>query len=202
MVAPDLIGALLTHRLPDGRILRGRIVEVEAYLGDGRDPASHSHRGETARNQAMFGPPGRLYAYRSYGVHTCANVVCGSPGHGEAVLLRALEPVSGERAMRAFRGLGEEAPVRKLACGPGRLAQAMGITLGHDGVSLLRGPIALHAPASKIPASRVEAGPRVGITRAETLPLRFLDPDSAGTSPFRAGRRRKEGPAKERRPTR
>ena len=88
-VARDLLGLCLVHRLADGALLIGRIVEVEAYLGDGSDPASHAHRGPTPRNRSMFGPPGRLYAYRSYGLHTCVNVVCEPHGRGSAVLLRA-----------------------------------------------------------------------------------------------------------------
>jgi len=86
-VAADLIGCRLVHRLPDGMRLVVRLVEVEAYMGDGSDPASHTHVGPTPRNRVMFGPAGRLYAYRSYGIHTCVNVVCGRPGEGAAVLL-------------------------------------------------------------------------------------------------------------------
>ena len=121
-VARDLLGAVLVHRLGDGTRLAGRIVEVEAYIGDGSDPGSHSHRGPTPRNRSMFGPPGHLYAYRSYGVHTCANVVCEARGRGAAVLLRALEPCEGIERMRALRGLGARSPERAIASGPGRLA--------------------------------------------------------------------------------
>lgn len=189
-MARDLVGAILSHRLPDGRLLRGRLVEVEAYLGDGSDPASHSHGGPTRRNNTMFGPPGRLYAYRSYGIHTCANVVCGPPGLGEAVLFRALEPMHGLAAMRELRGRGPHEALEKLACGPGRLGQAMGFTLDHDGTSLLRGPISLHAPPRGTPRGTATAGPRVGITRGAALPLRFLEAESPWASSYRPGRRR------------
>jgi DNA-3-methyladenine glycosylase len=188
-VARDLIGTLLVHRLADGRRVAGRIVEVEAYLGDGSDPSAHSHGGPTPRNQTMFGPPGRLYAYRSYGIHTCVNVVCEPAGVGAA--LRALEPRGDVAAMRALRGMGPDAPARELARGPGRLGQAMGFTLEHDGASLLRGPIALHAPPAGTPQPRVETGPRVGITKAAQLPYRFFEPDSVWVSPFRPGKPRK-----------
>jgi len=172
-VAPDLVGAYLVHRLPDGNRLAGRIVEVEAYLGDGSDPGSHSHGGETPRNRAMFGPPGRLYAYRSYGVHTCANVVCEASGRGAAVLLRSLEPLAGEARMRALRGLPGDAPARVIASGPGRLAQALALTLGDDGRSLLRGPISLRPPPPGEARPEIGTSRRVGIQRGAELPYRF-----------------------------
>ena len=172
-VAPDLVGAYLVHRLPDGNRLAGRIVEVEAYLGDGSDPGSHSHGGETPRNRAMFGPPGRLYAYRSYGVHTCANVVCEASGRGAAVLLRSLEPLAGEARMRALRGLPGDAPARVIASGPGRLAQALALTLGDDGRSLLRGPISLRTRPPDEARPEIGTSRRVGIQRGAELPYRF-----------------------------
>lgn len=190
-VAVDLIGCRLVHRLPDGERLVLRLVEVEAYLGDGSDPASHAHRGPTARNRAMFGPPGHLYAYRSYGVHVCVNVVCGPVGHGAAVLLRAGEPLGGEAHMRALRGLDAAASRRRIASGPGRLAVALGLGLAHDGQSLLRGSLKLLPPASDAPRPRIEAGPRVGLTKATDLPYRFFDAASDCVSPFRAGGRRR-----------
>jgi DNA-3-methyladenine glycosylase len=143
----------------------GRIVEVEAYAPD--DPASHSYRGETHRNAAMFGPPGRLYVYRSYGVHWCANVVCGEEGLGAAVLLRALEPTHGVEFMRARRGLEDEL---RLCSGPGRLTQALGISGEHDGLPLDRPPFELAPPAERLD---VVTGPRVGISQAAGHPWRY-----------------------------
>jgi DNA-3-methyladenine glycosylase len=159
-VAPDLVGSTL---LIDG--VGGRIVEVEAY--DGEDPASHGYRGQTARNRAMFGPPGHAYVYRSYGVHWCLNLVCDEEGRAEAVLVRALEPTHGLDAMRARRGLDEE---RLLCSGPGRLCQALGVTGACDGHALDRPPFRLLAPEVE---AEVVRGRRVGITRAADLPWRY-----------------------------
>ncbi len=188
-VARDLLGALLVHRLADGTRLVGRIVEVEAYVGDGSDPGSHSHRGPTPRNRSMFGPPGHLYTYRSYGVHTCANVVCEARGRGAAVLLRALEPCEGSERMRALRGLDAQASERAIAGGPGRLAQALGITLADDGRSLLRGALVLHSPSRDASPPRIAVSARIGLTKGAALPLRFFDPASACVSRARPGAR-------------
>ena len=190
VVAEALIGCRLVHRLPDGVRLVARIVEVEAYLGDGSDPASHAHPGETPRNRTMFGLPGRLYAYRSYGIHTCVNVVCEVPGRAGAVLLRAAQPLAGLDRMRALRGLAEREPDRALARGPGRLAQALALSLDDDGRSLLRPPLTLHAPAPDSAPVTVARGPRVGITKAAALPYRYLEKDSPWVSAFRTGKRR------------
>ena len=143
----------------------GIVVETEAYAPD--DPASHSFGGATRRNATMFGPAGRLYVYRSYGIHWCANVVCDVEGVGAAVLLRALEPREGLDEMVARRGLVD--PLH-LCSGPGRLAQALGLTGDHDGLPLDRPPAVLLGRAEPV---EVVAGPRVGITRAAGLPWRY-----------------------------
>jgi DNA-3-methyladenine glycosylase len=159
-VARDLIGCTL---LVDG--VGGVVVEVEAYAPD--DSASHSFRGRTPRNAAMFGPPGRLYVYRSYGIHWCANIVCERDGIGAAVLLRALEPTTGLDEMRRRRRLDD--PLL-LCSGPGRLTQALGLTGEHDGLPLDRRPFRL-VPA--LEATEIVSGPRVGISSATELPWRY-----------------------------
>ena len=136
-VAPDLLGKVLVHQLPDG-VRAGRIVEVEAYCGP-MDPAAHTYRGRTPRNATMFGAPGLLYVYFSYGVHWCANVVCGDEDEGVAVLLRALAPVGGVDVMYEVRGPAARRD-RDLCSGPGKLTQAMGIGKQHDGADLVEGP--------------------------------------------------------------
>lgn len=186
-VAPCLVGAYLVHRLQDGTRLVGRIVEVEAYLGDGSDPGSHSHRGPTPRNRSMFGPPGRLYVYRSYGIHACANVVCEPAGSGAAVLLRALEPLEGRERMRAQRRLARDAPDREIASGPGKLGAAMGLTLDADGWSLLRGRLCLRGPAPGDAPLGVATSRRVGLGRGRELPYRYFARDSAWLSRGRPG---------------
>jgi DNA-3-methyladenine glycosylase len=171
-VAPDLLGCRLVHEI-DGERLEGAIVEVEAYLGDGSDPASHSHRGPTPRAATMFGPAGRFYVYRSMGIHSCANLVCDVAGHGAAVLLRAVEPLCGLDEMRRRRG-GRDG--RELASGPGKLTQAFGIDLDHDGASALRGALRIEARRGADP--HVLCGPRIGIRKASELPYRFWIADS------------------------
>ncbi len=159
-VAPDLIGAILTV---DG--VGGRIVEVEAYHHT--DPAAHSYRGPTPRNAVMFGPPGFAYVYRSYGIHWCLNFVCEREGSASAVLIRAIEPLEGLAKMRRRRGLKDE---RLLCSGPGRLAQAMGVTDAHNGLALDRKPFELTARKEK---PLIVAGVRIGITKAAELPWRY-----------------------------
>jgi DNA-3-methyladenine glycosylase len=167
--APALIGWTL---LLDG--VGGRIVEVEAYAAD--DPASHSYRGPTPRTAVMFGAPGHLYVYRSYGLHWCANIVCEKAGRGAAVLLRALEPTDGLDEMRARRGVAD---VRLLCAGPGRLTQALGLTREHDGADLTRPPFALVPPAAPVP---IERTPRIGITKAVERPWRYVEAGSSWSS--------------------
>jgi DNA-3-methyladenine glycosylase len=167
-VAPALLNKILAG--PDGR--RGRIVEVEAYCG-ADDPAAHSYRGRTQRNASMFGPAGHLYVYFTYGMHWCANVVCGEVGEGVGVLLRALEPVAGLEAMRAARPKARTD--RDLCRGPARLAQAMGITGVHDGLSVRSGPYRVledGVPPPDLPT----AGPRIGISVAVDAPWRWHVP--------------------------
>lgn len=179
-VAPDLVGRVLVRRLPEGRILRVRIVETEAYEGD--DPASHSFRGPTRRNATMFGGPGRLYVYFTYGMHWCMNVVTGPRGHGSAVLLRAGEPLEGIEAMAALRGTDH---ARLLCAGPARWAQAFGVTATEDGADLVRGRDLWLEVGTPVAASRVVAGPRIGIRHATELPWRFLEAGSPWVSTSR-----------------
>lgn len=160
-VAPLLLNAILAT--DDSA---GRIVEVEAYTPD--DPASHAYRGRTPRNGSMFGPPGTLYCYRSYGIHTCANVAVGPEGEGGAVLFRAVVPAWGEAAMRRRRG-----PGRPLADGPGKLCAALGVELDHDGLDLLAdGAVRLLTDGAPPPRTP-RVGPRVGITKAVEQPWRW-----------------------------
>jgi DNA-3-methyladenine glycosylase len=161
VVAQELLGATL---LLDG--VGGVVVETEAYAPG--DPASHSFRGRTPRNETMFGPAGRLYVYRSYGIHWCANVVCDEDGVGAAILLRALEPTAGIDVMRARRGVEDE---RLLCSGPGRLTEALGITGRHDGLALDEPPFEVVARASD---AEIATTPRVGITRAVERPWRYV----------------------------
>jgi DNA-3-methyladenine glycosylase len=138
----------------------------------------------------MFGPAGRLYAYRSYGIHTCVNVVCAESGRAAAVLLRAAEPLEGLCEMRAFRGLPSDASSGLIARGPGRLAQALGLVLSDDGMNLLRGGVTLHAPSPDAKRVAVQKGPRVGITKAADLPYRYFERDSPWVSGARTRRGR------------
>ncbi len=161
-LAPELIGATL---LVDG--VGGRIVEVEAY--DQTDPASHSFGGPSARNRVMFGPPGHVYVYRSYGIHWCMNLVCDEEGAASAALVRALEPTHGIDVMASRRGTDD---LRLLCSGPGRLCQALGVTGEHDGLPLDRPPFRLLAPGG--PAEVVRS-PRVGISKAVERPWRYSE---------------------------
>jgi DNA-3-methyladenine glycosylase len=159
-VAPNLIGATL---LVGG--VGGVIVEVEAYHHT--EPAAHSYRGPTPRNLVMFGPPGFAYVYRSYGIHWCVNFVCEKQGSASAVLIRALEPTHGIAMMRRRRKLHDE---RSLCSGPGKLTEALGITIAHNGLPLDAPPISLHARAAK---PEIAVGLRIGITKAVELPWRY-----------------------------
>lgn len=176
-VAHDLLGCLLVHDAPSGRVA-GRLVEVEAYQGP-EDLAAHSARGRTPRNAVMFGPPGHLYVYLIYGLHHCANVVCGPADKPEAVLLRAAQVTDGAGLATARRG---EVPPERLASGPGNLGAAFGLDRSHNGTDLTAGPIWI---ARGKPPSRIASGPRIGVDYAgawAAAPLRFLDPDDPHVS--------------------
>ena len=176
-VARQLLGCVLEPRTPVG-MTRGRIVEVEAYLGPD-DPACHSARGWSERTRHLHGPPGRAYVYRIYGLHWCVNAVTRETGHGSAVLLRAVEPLAGVELMRRRRG---RVPDRQLARGPGNLCQAFGITGDEDGVSLSRGALRiLEGPG--VADADVLVTARIGISKAAEWPLRFV----VRGSPFASG---------------
>ena len=149
-----------------------RLTEVEAYSGLGEDPASHAHRGRTARNAVMFGPAGRLYVYQIYGMHFCANVVCGEAGRAAAVLLRAGEVVDGRETARQRRAAARND--HDLAAGPAKLMQVLGLDRTANDTSLIdgTGPATLSPPLSRGRFS-IAAGPRVGVTSAYDVPWRF-----------------------------
>ncbi len=202
--APLLLGATLT--VARGGLTVGvRLTEVEAYEG-ARDPGSHAHRGRTARNETMFGPAGRVYVYFTYGMHWCVNIVCGTPGSSSAVLLRAGEVTEGIGTAAARRG--PRAPGgHRLASGPARLAQCLGLGAGDDGSLLLPGPAPVAAPEdapradglwlSGIRARRrpgTLSGPRTGVSGPGgqgDFPWRFWLPDEPSVSPYRAARPRR-----------
>jgi len=164
-VAPELLNKVL-----EAGPCRGRIVEVEAYAGS-LDPASHAYRGPTPRTTTMFGPPGHLYVYFTYGMHYCANAVTGEDGDGQAVLLRALAPLAGLAAMRERRPAARRD--RDLMSGPARLCQALGIDRTDDGVDLVRGPVRI-VDDGIAPPDDPGISVRVGITRAVDRPWRWF----------------------------
>ena len=180
-VAPRLLGASLTHAS-----VTVRLTEVEAYAGPD-DPGSHAYRGPTPRTRVMFGPPGRLYAYFSYGMHVCANVVTGREGTASAVLLRAGEVVDGVDLARERRATTRE---RDLARGPANLCRALGIGLDLDGTDLSRGPVRLVLAAAPDPG-RVSTGPRVGLRGAPDRPWRFWLTGEPTVSAYRPAAKRR-----------
>jgi DNA-3-methyladenine glycosylase len=217
LVAPELLGCVLAHDSPDG-LVAAVIVETEAYMGPA-DPASHAYRGETARNEVMFGPPGHAYVYFTYGMHFCVNLVCQPAGEASAVLLRAGRVIEGVALAAARRGGRRTAavldgaasggpdpdgrrasarvrPERELARGPARLCQALGITRSGNGADVCSAasPLRVTAGASPWPAAAatISTGPRVGISRAAEWPWRFWitgEPAVSAYRPYVARRR-------------
>jgi DNA-3-methyladenine glycosylase len=168
-LAVALLGCSLIRRLGDSWV-GGIITETEAYTED--DEASHSFRGQTSRNAAMFEKPGTLYVYRIYGIHFCLNISSGAEGRGEAVLIRSIEPLWGVALMRELRTWPEPKPLRGLCNGPGKLAQAMAINLALNGVFPDDSAELQLGPAMQ-PVSKIQKGPRVGITKNVDRPWRF-----------------------------
>jgi DNA-3-methyladenine glycosylase len=184
-VAVDLLNKVLVHNDPVHGPISGRIVEAEAYLGVGLDPGSHAFRGPGKRNATMFGPPGRLYVYFTYGMHWCSNVVCNPAGAGGAVLMRALAPLEGLEAMWSRRPKARRE--RDLCSGPGKLAQALGLTGALDGTDLSAGPVFLLDDGTP-PPSRPGNSVRIGISigKGEESPWRWWvpgDPNVSGPPP-------------------
>jgi len=177
VVARRLLGHVLVSEI-GGRPVAGRIVETEAYLGP-HDPACHAWHGHrSARNDALFGPPGSCYVYFTYGLHWCLNAVTERDGFPAAVLIRALEPLSGLATMRRRRGRVAE---RALCAGPARLCQAFGVTGAHNGASLTAGPLRIERDPGAGRAA-VSVTPRIGVSRAVDWPLRFTLTGSAWAS--------------------
>lgn len=191
-VAPDLLGAILTHTTPEGSV-SVRLTEVEAYRGhrdsEHADPGSHSYNGRTARNEVMWGPPGHLYVYFTYGMHYCVNIVCGPAGWSSGCLLRAGEVVEGMELAKSRRAAARKEA--ELARGPARLAQALGISREHNGAALDGGEFRLVPTARRAPA--VLNGPRVGVAGAggsADYPWRFWLPGEPSVSAYRAAKPR------------
>ena len=169
-VARGLLGCIL-EAVVDDEVTCGRIVEVEAYVGP-HDPADHGYANRrTRRNDALFGPPGTAYVYFTYGMHWCFNAVTERDGYPAAVLIRALQPLSGMNVMARRRGTDREI---SFCSGPARLCQALGITGEHNGRALADGPVRILRDRAQ-PVRSIAAGPRIGISRAPDWPLRFWE---------------------------
>ena len=180
-VAPELLGRVLVRTQADGTRLVARLVEVEAYQEG--DPASHSYKGRpTPRTEVMFGPPGRLYVYFTYGQHFCCNVVTGPDGRGSAVLLRAAEPLEGLEVMAANRR-NEDA--RLLCSGPARLTQAFGIARADNGTDLVRDPALFLLSGAPLRGREIRRSTRVGVNAGGERPWRFFERGSTFVSPGR-----------------
>jgi len=173
LVGPDLLGKILIRR-QGRRLLTGRIVEVEAYLG-ADDPAAHASVGKTKRNAVLFGPPGHAYVYFIYGNHYCLNVSCLPDGTPGGILFRALEPLRGIEEMFKLRGLPDDSDLRRLTSGPGRMAAALGITRERDNSKGLTDPKSdLYIADEGTPPPRVLITKRIGIKKAAEMPLRYI----------------------------
>jgi DNA-3-methyladenine glycosylase len=193
-VAKDLARVLAGDPVPAAKALLGcsfsangvtlRLVEVEAYRGVGEDPGSHAHRGKTARNSSMFGDPGTLYVYFTYGMHFCANVACRPDGIGSAVLLRGGEVVDGIEVARTRR---PGATDRDLARGPARLAKCLGLDRDADGIDLLDPDARVRLVAGRsVPAKAIRSGPRTGVAgEGASTPWRFWIDGEPAVSPYR-----------------
>ncbi len=173
LVGPDLLGKILVRR--QGRkLLTGRIVEVEAYLG-ADDPAAHASIGRTPRNAVLFGPPGHAYVYFIYGNHFCLNVSCLPDGVPGGILFRAVDPMGGIKEMLKLREIAEDSDLRRLTSGPGRLAAAFGITRERDnGKDLTDSRSDLYVADDDAPSPRVLSTKRIGIKKAVEMPLRYI----------------------------
>ena len=181
-VAPRLLGAVLTHETAEG-VVSVRLTEVEAYTGPGTDPGSHAFRGMTRRNRTMFGEPGHLYTYFTYGMHVCGNIVCSPAGEASAVLLRAGEIVEGRELARSRRVTTKRDT--DLAQGPARLAVALGLSLADDGADLFRPPFGLTLAQTVPPAM---SSPRTGVSGpggGADFPWRFYLPGEPTVSPYK-----------------
>jgi DNA-3-methyladenine glycosylase len=186
-VGPTLLGAILTHHG-----VSVRITEVEAYIGDGVDPGSHAFRGRTRRNSSLYGPPGHLYAYFTYGMHTCANIVCAPEGTASGLLIRAGTIVDGIELARARRLTSRTDD--DLARGPARLTVALGIDLAEDGSDLNQPPFDLVVPSSQ---ADYRTGPRTGISGpggGAAFPWRFWIPGERSVSPYKKSPKATDAP--------
>lgn len=175
VAAPEMLGSYLVSEVDDDYV-RVRITEVEAYKGSD-DPASHAYGGRTERNESMFRAPGTLYVYRSYGIHNCANSAAGPVGTGWGILIRGAEVLDGEGVVRRRRGRSDQ-----LANGPGKLTQALGIELDHNGLDLLSGDSVVRLEVGPRP-EMVVSTPRIGISRAQERPWRFVTAALASAMP-------------------
>jgi DNA-3-methyladenine glycosylase len=216
-VAPDLLGCVISHQTPEG-LVAVRLAEVEAYSGES-DPASHAFRGRTARNAVMYGPPGHVYVYFTYGMYFCMNLVCCPEGDASAVLLRAGSVIEGlplafarryglagppeadgrssgrGRARGASQGRGTAARETDLARGPARLCEALAIDRAQDGADACApdSPLRVYAPQDPVPEARISTGPRVGVSRAADVAWRFWiagDPAVSAYRPYTSRRAR------------